>query len=733
MVAKPRRLRGSSIDSADGNSSFDDLDLALPLADASPWHDVLLMGNLQQLATWHMTGTAVTGGGDLSPLLGAGWSVLGTGDFEGTGSKDILLRNGNGGRQLAVWQTSGQAVVGGGQLSQELQPGWSVVGIGDLNGDKRSDLVLQKDQQLAVWFMNGQTVTGGGNIETLGAGWSVGGVGDFNGDGRDDLLLQHGVQTGDPQRFQVQLAEWLMDGQTVIAGSGVVGNMGENWYVAGIGDFNKDDRSDLLLQNGPNLAEWQMNGTTLIGGGNIGQLDFSNKPWIVNGVGDYNNDGYSDILLQHSGDNQLAQWHLNGTTVLGTSGNVTPALSPGYTLAMPPPAVPFQLVNATGGAYRDDQIYVTIFGAFPVTSGRTFIDGGGNTVGRGAWVDFTGQAHEPSAADANASNHLTKDGVNYGNYSFTLAQASQLNIPAVIAVRVYVSLGAPLYLTPNEHGLLGTPSAVEPNNNPNYLTHFDHYEETFDPTTYAFYGANVTMIDQFGFPLTHRLEQTRTNYDTTRGIINTATTSLATMTADYIAHTPAPFHDLIKYEDANKTTVLRIIPPRSDLLPPSMQHYLDPAVEAFWSKYSSQDFSVQYDASHLVTGRVHGGQFDYQTITNNGAPKSFTMTKPSSVDIFANAGIFTPLGGDGDQLAFLAQFAAAFNRGVADSPSDWTNPSAFYKSTTQPFNSYAAYFHQASFDNKAYAFAYDDTQNQSSVTILNNTFSPTKVTLEIGH
>jgi FG-GAP repeat. len=757
MAAKSRGVKGSSTE-LDDVTSFTDLGDASPsftglaggspsdapasalppnLADASPWHDTLLLQNLQQLATWVLNGTSVIGGGGLSPKLGDGWAVLGTGDFEGTGSKDILLRNGNGG-QLAVWQTSGQSVVGGGALSASLQPGWSYVAVGDLNGDKKSDLVLQKGQDLAVWFMNGTTVTSGANIGTLGAGWSVAGTGDFNGDGKDDLLLQKGVPNADPLRFQVQLAVWEMDGQSVVNTSGLIGNLGENWFVAGIGDFNKDNHADLLLQRGPELAEWQMNGTKVIGGGTIGQLvdQKDHTPWIVNGVGDYNNDGYSDILLQNSDrvrpqrDVQLAEWQLNGTTILPTSGNL-PALSPGYTVAMPPPTVPIQFVNV--GGLPNDQIYITIIGAFPVTSGRTFINGSGETVGRGAWVDFTGQAREPDAADVNAPNHLTKDGKNYANYSFTLSQLnnSQLNIPALIGVRVYVSLGVPLYVTADEHHIIGTPDAANPNNNPNYLTHFDHYEETFDPTTHTTYGANVTMIDQFGLPLTHRLEQTRTNYDTTRGMINPAK-SLADMTADYINQTPTPFHDLIKYESDNKT-VLRIIPPRADLLPASMQHYLDPAIDAFWNYYASHDFSVQYDLSHLVKGRVNDrGQFAYQTITNNGTPKSFTMAKPTSSNIFANDGVFAPPGADGDQGAFLAQFAGAFNRGVASSPSDWTNPDKFYKSSTV-FNNYAAFFHQQSVDGKAYAFGYDDTQNQSSVTILNNDFSPTKVTLDIGH
>jgi hypothetical protein len=144
---------------------------------------------------------------------------------------------------------------------------------------------------------------------------------------------------------------------------------------------------------------------------------------------------------------------------------------------MPPPTVPLQLVNKTGGAYRDDQIYITITGQFPVTSDKA---------GKFAWVDSTGQIRAIADADRNAPNHLTKDGVNYANYSFTLQQASQLTIPPLIGGRVYVSLGVPIYPIVDAGNNYTVPSAVTTTNNPNYLTHFDHYEETFDPTSSIF-------------------------------------------------------------------------------------------------------------------------------------------------------------------------------------------------------------------------------------------------------
>jgi FG-GAP repeat len=41
-----------------------------------------------------MIGTTIQGGSDNIGILGAGWSVAGTGDFNGDGCSDILLQNG---------------------------------------------------------------------------------------------------------------------------------------------------------------------------------------------------------------------------------------------------------------------------------------------------------------------------------------------------------------------------------------------------------------------------------------------------------------------------------------------------------------------------------------------------------------------------------------------------------------------------------------------------------------
>jgi hypothetical protein len=61
-----------------------------------------------------------------------------------------------------------------------------------------------------------------------------------------------------------------MSGTTRIGG-GSVGNPGPRWHVVGVGDYNRDHKTDILLQNDSGeIAIWEMNGTTVIGGGSLG-------------------------------------------------------------------------------------------------------------------------------------------------------------------------------------------------------------------------------------------------------------------------------------------------------------------------------------------------------------------------------------------------------------------------------------------------------------------------------
>jgi hypothetical protein len=87
------------------------------------------------------------------------------------------------------------------------------------------------------------------------------GVGDFNGDGRSDILWRHSSGT---------IVEWLLNGTTLIE-HGSPGAATMDWTIVGVGDFNGDGYADILWRHSSGtVVEWLLNGTTLLEHGSPG-------------------------------------------------------------------------------------------------------------------------------------------------------------------------------------------------------------------------------------------------------------------------------------------------------------------------------------------------------------------------------------------------------------------------------------------------------------------------------
>ena len=77
--------------------------------------------------------------------------------------------------------------------------------------------------------------------------------------------------------------------------------------------------------------------------------------------------------------------------------------------------------------------------------------------GQWSYLKPDGTLAHISHLDATAPGHLTKNGVNYPNMSFTLAQASTVSVPAELeGARMYISVGSPMYIavSPDDQGWL---------------------------------------------------------------------------------------------------------------------------------------------------------------------------------------------------------------------------------------------------------------------------------------
>jgi hypothetical protein len=243
-------------------------------------------------------------------------------DFNNDGSTDLLLQNSSTG-VIAAWFMQGPKGLGGAYFSLTPPIEYALVGVGDFRGDGTTALVLQSrnTNQIAFWYASGSnsaTISGADYVNiTPAAGWKVVGVGDFNGDGKSDLVFQD--QTTN------QIAIWLMNGPTYQGGMSLPFTPITGWKVVGAGDFNKDGFTDLVFQNQNTgqIALWYMSGTTYVGGTVLASVP--SPGWKVVGVGDYNGDGSADLLFQNQTTNQAAVWYLqNGVHVGGDTLSLTP-------------------------------------------------------------------------------------------------------------------------------------------------------------------------------------------------------------------------------------------------------------------------------------------------------------------------------------------------------------------------------------------------------------------------
>jgi FG-GAP-like repeat/Right handed beta helix region/FG-GAP repeat len=266
-----------------------------------------------RLALWSLNGGNITGEAYFAAET-SDWQIRGTGDFNGDRDDDILWENTSG--QLAIWHLSQLTPISTAYPGSASAIDGPIQAIGDFDGDGLAD-ILRRDStgQLAIYFkgnpydaVSPAARPGYSNLlyrEPVGLEWHVVGVGDFNGDGRSDILWRHdnsqvaiwymagGVRTGD-RYTPLTIPTYL-------------------WTIAGVADFDGDGRADILWRDiSGAVAIWlggEAGGAVYPSYNNNGAL--RDLEWKIAGAADYNGDGHADILWRHN-DGRVAIWFMAG-------------------------------------------------------------------------------------------------------------------------------------------------------------------------------------------------------------------------------------------------------------------------------------------------------------------------------------------------------------------------------------------------------------------------------------
>ena len=244
-----------------------------------------------------------------APPWNGGYTSLAVGDFEGSGNLDFALVNqialqasvfvGNGDGTFAV-----PSLVSGPNLGGPV-----ATGVGDFNGDGKSDLVVANSypSSLTVLLSSGGGTFGAYDVVNVGPN-SINdlAVGNLNRDAKPDIVAVNGGTS-----------VW------VILGSGDGGldqpveyPIGQKAGYVGLGDFNGDGNPDIVTSNTNNSELSILLGN---GDGAFGPaMDVApgGRPFKV-ASGDFNGDGNEDLAVSFFGGSRIAVLEGQGDGTFG--------------------------------------------------------------------------------------------------------------------------------------------------------------------------------------------------------------------------------------------------------------------------------------------------------------------------------------------------------------------------------------------------------------------------------
>jgi len=257
--------------------------------------------------------TLTVSGGSPAPVTGV------TSDLNGDGRADVIMsitEPGHGAEgATGAWLIQSDQTAAWGDLSQR-NPGWEIFGTGiTLAGKATNDVYIKNaDNVIGAWVTNDAgNVSGWETVGEFDGNTQILGLGDFNADGQSDLLLRN---------VNGAVGCFFTSGPTT--GWNYFQSLGDEWKISAVGDFNGDGRDDVVLKHDAGFAgSWltQSDGTMV-----WANLDTLPEGFAIIGAGDFDGDGVDDVLLKK--DTYYGAWLVEAGSVkswfgLGDLGDVT--------------------------------------------------------------------------------------------------------------------------------------------------------------------------------------------------------------------------------------------------------------------------------------------------------------------------------------------------------------------------------------------------------------------------
>lgn len=240
-------------------------------------------------------------------LFGGAYEIVGTGDFDNSGNRSIIMENPN---TQEYWRFTVQNGAVTSQAALGLFGGtWAIKSVADFDGDGDDD-VLMGDSVSGSYYlftMDAGNVSGYSAFGLYGGTWVVRATADFNGDGQKDILMRNSAD-GDWRVFVVGAGA-----VTSVVNPGMFPATG--WDFSFASDTNGDGTTDVVYQNVSNgLWFVGLMDNTATATNQVFNL-WDSASWLLSSVGDYTGDGIEDVILKNTANGAFYTFPISGGQV----------------------------------------------------------------------------------------------------------------------------------------------------------------------------------------------------------------------------------------------------------------------------------------------------------------------------------------------------------------------------------------------------------------------------------